>query len=142
MSYLYDTWGWYAGQGDIARSTEVAPANTSQTTVVGELRANWTGHSWVDLAYFAPLDLPAPRDVPAEVTRRQAKQALLLAGLLGSVQGAIDAIPDATPRSMAQIEWDDSQAFERNRPLLIMLATALGLSSEQLDDLFITAKDL
>ena len=43
---------------------------------------------------------------------------------------------------LAQIEWDDSQVFERNRPILIMLATALGLSSEQLDDLFITAAGL
>ena len=142
MSYLYDLWGWYAGEGDIARSTEIAPANTSQTTVVGEMRANWTGHSWVDLAYFMPFVLSAPREVPAEVTRRQAKQALLLAGVLGSVQGAIDAIPDATQRALAQIEWDDSQVFERNRPILIMLATALGLSSEQLDDLFITAAGL
>ena len=45
-------------------------------------------------------------------------------------------------RALAQIEWDDTQVFERNRPILIMLATALGLSSEQLDNLFITASGL
>lgn len=80
--------------------------------------------------------------VPAEVTRRQAIQALFLAGILSNVQAAIDAIPDATQRGMVQIEWEDSLNFERSRPTLIALATALGLSSTDLDNLFITAADL
>lgn len=80
--------------------------------------------------------------VPREVTRRQAKQALLLAGLLDDVQPAIDAIPEATQRGLIQIEWDDSQVFERDRPALIALATALGLDSDDLDDMFRTASAL
>ena len=80
--------------------------------------------------------------VPASVTRRQAKQALLLNGLLANVQPAIDAVPDATQRAMIQIEWDDSQVFERDRPALIALGSALGLSSAQLDALFIQAAQL
>lgn len=80
--------------------------------------------------------------VPASVTRRQARQALLLAGLLGNVQSAIDAIPDSTQRGMAQIEWDDSQAFERNRPLLIQIGVALGLDDAGLDALFVQAAAL
>ena len=80
--------------------------------------------------------------IPQEVTRRQARQALLLSGLLGSVQAAIDGIADPIQRGLAKIEWDDSQAFERNRPLLIALATALGLDSAELDQLFITASGL
>lgn len=89
------------------------------------------------LPYVAP-----PTPVPAGVTRRQAKQALLLNGLLSNVQPAIDAIPDATQRAMIQIEWDDSQVFERNRPALVALGTALGLNSAQLDALFLQAATL
>ena len=86
---------------------------------------------------------PAPVvPVPEQVTRRQAKAALLLAGLLDSVQPAIDAIPDATQRALAQLEWDESLHFERSRPILIALATALGLDSDDLDDLFRTAAGL
>lgn len=141
MSY-YDAFGWYTSTPIPSRQAPIAPTNTSETTTPGEFRANWTGYEWIVLPYITPpVVVPAP-SVPAEVTRRQAKQALLLAGLLGSVQGAIDAIPDATQRSLAQIEWDDSQVFERDRPLLITLATALGLTSEQLDALFITAATL
>lgn len=82
---------------------------------------------------------PPPPVVPQEVTRRQAKQALLLAGLLDNVQPAIDAIEDATQRGLVQIEWDDSQVFQRDRPALIGLGTALGLDSDGLDQLFIQA---
>jgi hypothetical protein len=80
--------------------------------------------------------------VPQKVTRRQAKQALLLAGMLSQVQPAIDAIVDPTQREMMNIEWNDSQDFERTRPSLINLATALGLTLEQLDDLFVQAIQL
>jgi hypothetical protein len=80
--------------------------------------------------------------VPQSVTRRQARQALRLAGLLGSVQAAIDSIPDDLQRDLAQIEWDDSQEFQRHRPLLIALATQMELTSEQLDNLFRTAAAL
>lgn len=83
-----------------------------------------------------------PVIIPQEVTRRQARQALYLSGILGNVQAAIDAIPDVTQRNMVQIEWDDSLAFERTRPTLVALATALGLSSEDLDNLFIQASKL
>lgn len=89
------------------------------------------------LPYVAP-----PTPVPQEVTRRQAKQALLLGGLLGGVQPAIDAIPDPIQRSMIQIEWDDSQTFDRGRPALIALGAALGLDDSALDALFVQASQL
>ena len=93
-------------------------------------------------AQVAELAPPTVNGVPQVVTRRQARQALLLAGLLDSVQAAISAIQDTTQRRLAQIEWDDSQNFERQRPLLISLATGLGLTSAQLDQLFVTASGL
>lgn len=85
---------------------------------------------------------PLPPQVPNTVTRRQARQALLIAGHLSSVQPAIDAIPDELQRGMVQIEWDDSQTFERQRPTLIALATAIGMDSEAIDNLFIQAAQL
>lgn len=84
----------------------------------------------------------AAPEVPHKVTRRQARQALLLAGKLALVQPAIDAIEDAQQRGLAQIDWDDAQEFERHHPLLIHLATALGLDDEALDNLFIQAASL
>jgi hypothetical protein len=89
---------------------------------------------------------PAP-SVPAKVTRRQARQALLLAGRLDDVSVAIAALDDGTPEGqqrmrMAQIEWEDSLEFERARPLVIEIAASIGLDAAALDQMFITAAGL
>ena len=97
------------------------------------------GDLWDGTAFSTPDANPA---IPASVTRRQARQALLLAGLLASVQPAIDAIADATERGLMQIWWDDSLDFERSNSALITMATALGLDSAGIDDLFILAATL
>jgi len=89
-----------------------------------------------------PPPEPMPPGPPMKVTRRQARQALLLAGLLNLVQPAIDAIPDATQRALMQIEWDDSQEFERNRPSLITIGGAIGLDAAGIDALFVQADAL
>lgn len=143
--HAFNAWGWYAGAvpNGTPRSTPIAPANTSTSETPGAARANWTGHEWIELPYTAPEPMPEPAlPVPQSVTKRQARQALLLAGLLDLVQPAIDAIPDTTARRMAQIEWDDSQEYQRDRPVLISLATALGLDGAELDQLFRTAATL
>ena len=82
------------------------------------------------------------RRVPEKVTARQAVQALISVNKLHLVQPAIDAIADPAQRAMVQAEWDKSQDFERNRPTLVSLATAIGLDAAGLDALFITAEDL
>ena len=137
--------------------TTAEPAHNSITQKVIELppilvNGKWTQQWEVqelfsteaekDIAIAADIEAKRKASVPASVTRRQAKQALLLNGLLAGVQPAIDAIPDATQRAMIQIEWDDSQVFERDRPALIALGSALGLTNAQLDDLFIGAAQL
>lgn len=94
-----------------------------------------------DRVFAGGEQIDVPR-VPVKVTRRQARQALLLAGLLDKVQPAINAIPDQLQRSLAQIEWDDSLEFERSRPLLVQLGYALGLNDSGLDAIFIQAGGL
>lgn len=77
-----------------------------------------------------------PPGPPKAVTRFQALAALHLAGHLEAVK-AIIAAPE-TP-VLAKLAWDNALTFERNSPTLATLATALGLSSSDLDALFITA---
>lgn len=77
--------------------------------------------------------------VPQKVTARQAQQALILAGLYDAVQPAIDAIADPLQRKLAQVEWDKSNDFERQRPMLIQLGQAIGLDDAGMDALFIQA---
>jgi len=97
------------------------------------------GDLWDGQTFIRPEPVVA---IPQEVTRRQGMQALLLAGKLDLVQPAIDAIVDPTDKAMMQIEWDESQTFQRHRPALISLGTAIGLDSAGIDALFLQAAAL
>ena len=82
-----------------------------------------------------------PAVVPQVVTMRQARLALLGAGLLAQVDAAIDALPEPQ-KSAARIEWDYSSEVHRNHPFVQQLGHALGLNDEQLDALFTQAATL
>lgn len=77
--------------------------------------------------------------VPQKVTRFQAKAALLGAGLLAQVE-AYMALPD-TP-AVTKLAWTETQDFERGSPTVAGLSALLGLTSEQVDALFITASGI
>lgn len=78
------------------------------------------------------------QSIPAVVTMRQARIALSRAGLLGAVEAALSAMQGQAGEE-ARIEWDYSSEVHRNKPFVVQLGGAVGLSSEQIDQLFITA---
>ena len=89
-------------------------------------------------------DLPPeaqPVIVPKQVTMRQARLALHQAGLLPTVESAIDTLPEP-PRTAARIEWDYSNSILRNNPFVSQLALMLGFTESQLDELFVLASTL
>lgn len=86
-----------------------------------------------------PVELP--RVIPERVSMRQARLALLEAELLDSVDAAIIGMPGVDGQA-ARIEWDYSQEVWREKPLVAMMAQALNLTAEQLDDLFFRAGQL
>jgi hypothetical protein len=88
-----------------------------------------------------PIEIIPAVAVPVSVTMRQARLALHSAGLLSQVEAAIDALPEP-PRTEARIEWDFSSEVFRERDFVKMLGASLGLTSEQMDELFITAATL
>lgn len=75
--------------------------------------------------------------VPQAVTMRQARLALLGAGLLGMVE---TTIADAGPA--AKIEWEYAQEVQRSAGLVPAMATALGMTDVQIDSLFTQAATL
>lgn len=87
------------------------------------------------------LDRPAPPAPPRPraVTMRQARLALNAAGLLSSVEAAINALPEPT-KTQALIEWEYSNEVQRTNGIVAQLGPALGLSEAQLDALFSAAE--
>lgn len=93
----------------------------------------------IEATYVPPP--PAPPYVPVAVTMRQARLALLGAGLLDDVDAAIEALP-SPHKEAARIEWEYSQEVQRHNGFVSMLAPALGLTDAQTDALFIGAAAL
>jgi hypothetical protein len=94
------------------------------------------------LAFIAARDAAAAEAAkPKEVTMRQARLALLGAGLLPTVELAIAAMT-GTAGDAARIEWEYSNSLKRSQPLVTQLAAGLGLTVGQLDALFLTASTL
>lgn len=77
----------------------------------------------------------------ARVTPRQARLALIQNGLLAGVDAAIDAIEEPD-RSIVATEWQYASVIERSSPWINTMASALGLTDEQMDDLFELAATL
>lgn len=114
---------WITPDGNYYEGPYVADGSipvTQRPSVAHE----WSGGQWVEGA----------GPVPQEVTRAQGKLALLNAGLLANAQAAATAAGQA-----AEIAFNDALTYERTSPTLNALATALGLSSNDLDALFIAA---
>lgn len=93
----------------------------------------------IEATYVPPE--PAPPYVPASVTMRQARLALLGAGLLDDVEAAIAALP-SPQKEAAKIEWEYSQEVQRHNGFVSVLAPLLGLTEAQTDALFIGAAQL
>ena len=88
-----------------------------------------------------PEPPPPPPVAPASVTMRQARLALLGAGLLDDVEAAIAALP-SPQKEAARVEWEYSQEVQRHNGFVSALAPALGMTEAQTDALFIAAAGL
>lgn len=74
-------------------------------------------------------------------TQRQARMALLGAGLLSGVPAVIEAIP-IEQRAVAQIEWEYASEIRRDSAFVAAAGAALGVSDAELDALFVYAMTL
>lgn len=112
-----------AGPGEIAQ--EIAPILTD-----GEWVQQW--------AVRAMTTEELAARIPAAVTMRQARLALLNEGLLANVDAAISAMPSPA-REAAQIDWEYASEVSRSSPLIAALGPSLGLDDAAIDALFIAA---
>lgn len=83
------------------------------------------------------LEIAARKIVPAEVTSAQAVVALQRRGLLSQVETVIADYP-----ADVQIWYHRARTWQRNNPYVLGIAIELGLSDDEVDDLFIYAKTL
>lgn len=81
-----------------------------------------------------------PVQIVQSVTPRQMRVALILSGIsMDSIEAIIDGLGEPQ-RSIVRTTWEYSTEFQRDNPVLNQMAPLLGLSSAQVDDLFILAR--
>ena len=131
----------YAGVFPLVSAKPVTPAGQVAVPLsIENIDGEWT-QLW-NVRDATPEEIEQMKPIiPRQVTMRQARLALLSAGVLGNVASAIESL-DSPHREVAQIEWEFSSTVDRDRPLVTMLGPKLGLTAEQLDQMFITAETL
>ena len=85
----------------------------------------------VDWETMREDELRARNPVPQQVTMRQARLALLSAGLLDDVEMVITAAGRA-----AQLEWEYAAVLDRSNPAVAIVQQQKALTDAQIDDLF------
>lgn len=88
-------------------------------------QANWVGNQWVISAYVAPV----PISVPSHHLRR----ALRNAGMLSAVVTYMESLPE---NDLMSESWEYAPYFRRDASGIETARVALGLTIEQVDDLF------
>ena len=95
----------------------------------------WDGANWIDkrteeekeqqrILQFKPL------------TRRQFKLSLLENGLLENVEQMIESIEDPITKTRIQIEYSESERFERTNQSVQYMLGVLDLTSDQVDEMW------
>lgn len=137
--YQWDEQRIFAGAVDVDPDGPMPPRSTPQPPpeVVDSEVAQWSSGGWRVLPEYPQPVLV----VPAEVTMRQARLALLSAGVLASAEAAINAMAGPEGEA-ARIEWNYSSVMRRDKPFVNAIGGLLGLSSQQIDELFVAASNI
>lgn len=91
--------------------------------------------------FYGIPNLPYP-SIPRVVSPRQMSIALIMSGIsLETIETTIDALPEPD-KSITRVTWEYSVEFQRDNPVLNAMAPAIGLTQEQIDQLFVLASTL
>ena len=138
--YLYDESFVFVGsvskkdqfQTFPAHSTKIEPPELSE----GQY-AVFMGNEW-NITTERPAVLTP---VPSVVPMNKARLAIFKSGLTDTVMNAINSLPEPQ-KTEVLIEWEYSTKVTRDNPLVVLLTSNIGLTAQEIDDLFILADSL
>lgn len=123
------------------RAAELYSQSGEKYEFTGEYNGLGPVPDW--LSTEPPEQEQPPQDlVPWQVSRAQGKAQLIRQGLWPSVINYASSIEDETDRQLADVALNDTTDWQRSSPFLNAAAQALGLTAEQIDDLFIEASQI
>lgn len=111
----------------------------------GMQATDWTYEIVGDYAIGAPTLVPIPEPipyVPQTVSRAQAMYVMTTQGIWDQAVAFVEAIEDPMEKSLAKIALYETQEYSRDSPFLALASDSLGLTEEDLDNLFIAAEQV
>jgi len=126
------------GQADFAAAVGDTPAEHDARLL--QLLGDDIQASLALLAQGAPLPIPPPR-IPREIANWRARAVLEINGLLSAVDAMVQAM-EGPEGIVVRQAWQAGAPLARNGSTVLTLAPALGLTSQQIDDMFIAAGSL
>lgn len=82
------------------------------------------------------------QNVPDEIPLWAFRSVLTLTGISQESVGALISSLPEPQKTIATIQWEYGNYIVRNHPLISTMGSALGLTSEQIDSVFISAAQL
>lgn len=93
--------------------------------------------------YTPPKPEPVPVDpLTLPLNRVQFKAVLRIAGVEQKVRQAVAGIADPVQQAVAEAKLDESDSYDRDDPLFALLAPAVGLTSAEIDALWVQALEI
>ena len=131
--HFYDEVGNYTHTRDHVKHMPVTGRATTEAPPIETGKyAIRRGDQWV-LENEKAVPPVRPTPVPQVVSRFQARACLLINNKLDEVEQAVQDSNDP----MIQLAWQEAVEWERDSPTINALGAAIGLTQEDLDELFI-----
>lgn len=93
--------------------------------------------------YEPPVVEPKPVDpLTLPLNRVQFKAMLKIAGVEQKVRQAVAGIADPVQQAVAEAKLEESDSYDRDNPLFALLAPAVGLTSAEIDALWVQAQEI
>lgn len=107
-------------------------------TAVAEGPEPWQGPLDIVAPDFDPVAAIETERARMVVSRLQARAALLEAGLLDTVEKAVNGsvLSGSKVTPLVRLAWNEATEFRRSSPTIAAVGQLLGLAEDQLDELF------
>lgn len=135
--------GWSVASGLTEPSASVMRELVEYNEYV-EAQTTW-GNEQKELLGLCPPHLDegeASPYVPQKVSRAQAMYVMISQGIWSQAVAFVEAIEDPVEKELAEVALYHTQEYARDSPFLALAGDALGLTEEDIDNLFIAANQI
>lgn len=102
----------------------------------------WNGSEFIEGATLEEIDTYKKSLIPPSISQMKLRKQLILSGIsIASIDALIQSLPNPH-KDLIYTMWEYAVVFDRDNAELNQMAQMLGITQEQLDDIFIKGNNL